>query len=372
MIVDAICEAVSLKPFEMFFNTKREIRRGRSLFFMNSKELSDNNLMNPWVMNIYEIIVSAIIGNIIALGVLYIFAKMYHVPQKHIDIIPDYSNLYILVYIVLANYFLVYASVPYKFIKDKTSRLVIVNGFLFIGASYGMIAKIFSAISVAIIMYFSDNFSGYQGGSEFFDVRVIVIFLSIFMAFCSLIMEYYSITRNIVSYEQMKHFQVSRVRLRLAAAALYFGPSIIGTLYISYFIGSEYTVSGGYKAKNVFLFSCLIVLGLMLFVYSRNKINILKSSFLVGLVMHLPACETSPGVSGEMIKRCDGYGLSNSAIDVIFKYYNSDCLDNFIVPFIFIYILNSVFCISIISLLDNMKNITVSSFNCLFRVERSR
>lgn len=294
---DALCDIAQIKSLEKFTKTRQMVRSGQDITSLSMSELSKNGLLNPWILNIQEVIISTFFSGIFAVAFMYIIGAFLNSESLKEVFTPTISQAGVFLYIFIATYILVYASVPFKYLSNKENKETIINSFLYVNGSYGFTQKFTAGFAASLLYHVSHAFQYLVYESDIEKV-LFLFYLSFLLIITSMVMEYFNITRNITRYQPLSKYNVSSTKLKLAAFFLIALPSLALSSYsIFHFTVGFFKISS--RADRIIalyssIFGILLIIGIILFFETKRKANILKFSLVSSIFLKLPGCTSSP------------------------------------------------------------------------------
>lgn len=295
--LDALSDISQIKSLEKFTKTRDMVRSGQDITSLSMSDLSRDGLLNPWILNIQEVIISTFFSGLIAVVLMYAIGMFLDAESLKEVVSPSLSQAGIFLYMVLTTYILVYASVPFKHLSNKDNKETIINSFLYVNGSYGFAQKFLAGLAASLLYHISYSF---QHELEESDARKLFLLLSLsfLLIIVSMIMEYFSITKHIIHYRPLHKFDVSLIKLRVAAFSLIALPSVVISSYlILQFVIVVSRISSRDELEVAFyslIFGILFVIGAVLFFETNRKAIIFRFSLVSSIFLRLPGCESRP------------------------------------------------------------------------------
>ncbi|WP_419149291.1 hypothetical protein, partial [Pseudoalteromonas 'SMAR'] len=255
--------------------------------------------LNPWLFNIYE----ALFVSLLAAGLTHLFIITYWGSFFYTYKVEfGFSSLYFFSFLILSTHFIAAFSLRWNFVFSRKSISQSVTSLLFVTGAYGFFSKLIvaSIFSFLTFLYYNSSVPDVKAlMQDYSDVSFIVALGAVLIVFLCMIYEFYiycSLVR--LSGSNLNGLDFSKFRLVVLSFVLIFGP----TIYINYWVINEFLVLFSEHAsehertlaKLVYSYFTLIIVGLVVFSYIKNKSSILKCATMTALFINLPVFTSVP------------------------------------------------------------------------------
>jgi outer membrane protein OmpA-like peptidoglycan-associated protein len=331
-------KALQIDKFKKFIRTKKSIKNGEELWLLKKEELDQKEYMNAWELILAESLFITLIST------FFIYALQLFTNEKATLALDMYISsskfgyftpLISLLIIAATIYFLSKLVIPKKHKKsnDKTGLVVLIY---YLGAK-GFVVGLLTVISLSLLIAIG-NSTGIGGLKGF------LIYLFIFISVClvwTYTLTFFAIAKGRSYYEPHLKLYTLLVKYLIFLIVATLTNSILMGIIFNYeviieFIGIErlppkdqiipaiYSYIESMDNEEYILFiqiiisSTIFILGLISFLFSKDKISILKYSTLMSLVYILGGCSSS-SMGGEVYTVIENQVVVVNYLDGLFE-----------------------------------------------------